>query len=66
MLLPYRRMRSASAFYTFILEDFWTEVGLKASLEFTVFGQIVLVFVEYLFISRGNFTTEIFKMLYLW
>jgi hypothetical protein len=29
MSLPYRRMQSASELYTFILEDSWTEVGLK-------------------------------------
>ena len=27
--LPYRRMGTATALYTFILEDFWTKVGLK-------------------------------------
>jgi hypothetical protein len=29
MPLPYRRKRSDNSLYTSILEDFWTEVGLK-------------------------------------
>jgi hypothetical protein len=27
--LPFRRMGTGSAFFTFILEDFWTKCGLK-------------------------------------
>ena len=32
ILLPYSRMETSRAWYTFILENFWTEVGLKGLL----------------------------------
>ena len=66
MSLPNRRMRSASALCTFIIEDFWTEIGLKLYLEFLVFDQIVLVFVEVSSYFHRNFRNrDIFKILYL-
>jgi len=48
----------ASALYTFILENFWTKVGLKCCLNLLILSNILLKFLR-------NFTTKAFKILYL-
>jgi hypothetical protein len=45
-------MGMASALYTFILENFWTKVGLKVLFRIPSIEKILLVFVEYLFPSH--------------
>jgi hypothetical protein len=62
---PYRGMGRASALYTFILEDFWTQVRLKCCLKFLILKQNFLVLLNVFFIFIGNSTTKIFKILYL-
>ena len=64
--LSCRRMRTASALYTFIVEDFWSKIGLKLffrisnmwEIFFSIFCRISF------FIFIATFTTEIFKIIY--
>jgi len=61
-----QRVGIASALCTSIPENFWTEVAFKVLLEFPVLEKTLIDFVKYLFfIFVGNFTTDIFKILYL-
>jgi len=45
-LFPYARVGRASPLHNFILENFWTKVGLKVLLQFLVLEKILLLFVE--------------------
>jgi hypothetical protein len=47
--LPYRRLRRDSALYTFIFENFWIKVGLKALFRIRNIWEKVASFVEHPF-----------------
>jgi hypothetical protein len=65
ILLPYRKKGRASLWCTSILEEFWTQVGMKVSLKIPIVWANVASFCWIHFIFIGNFTTEIFKIPYL-
>jgi len=56
-------MGRASALYTFILENFWTTVGLKVLFYNSQYFRRFPNFVEYFFFNFiGNFTNKISKI----
>ena len=63
--LQYSRIGRASALYTFMLED-WTQVCFKVLFKIPSFrANFASFFLNIFFIFIGNFTTEMFKILYL-
>jgi hypothetical protein len=51
-------MRKASVLYTFFLEDFWTQVGLKVLFNFSNTEEVFLVFDVSLFHFHGKFDNQ--------
>jgi len=56
-------MGRASVLRTFILEIFWTKVGLKSFFEFPVFQQVLPIFVDCPFDLHRKCQIEIFKII---